>query len=198
MTVTKNERLSALVDNEADGFEVRRLLDELGRHEQDMALWERYHLIGDAVRGGLNRFARRRFADEVMARIDREPAPVAAGSAAGRRLVKPVAGMAMAATVAVAALVGFVNFADGPEPGLPVVAEAQTVVPPIDVRATPAADLGQVAAAGRVPGPAEPAMAPLEASDARIHSFIVNHAEHAAGRGLMPYVRVVGYESLAQ
>jgi sigma-E factor negative regulatory protein RseA len=41
-------------------------------------------------------------------------------------------------------------------------------------------------------------MAPLESSDARMHSFIVNHAEHAAGRGLMPYVRVVGYETPAQ
>ncbi|WP_018231176.1 sigma-E factor negative regulatory protein [Thioalkalivibrio thiocyanodenitrificans] len=193
MTVTKNERLSALVDSEAEGFEVRRLLDELARNEQDMALWERYHLIGDAVRGGLNHAARPGFADAVMARIADEAESV---PAVGRRLVKPVAGVAMAASVAVAVLVGVVNLTGGEDTVAPAVAEAESTVAPPAPRATPAADAGPVIASSTSRN--RPAMEPLEASDARIHSFIVNHAEHGAGRGLMPYVRVVGYETPAE
>jgi sigma-E factor negative regulatory protein RseA len=197
MTVTKNERLSALVDSEAEGFEVRRLLGELARNEQDMALWERYHLIGDAVRGGLSRAARPGFAETVMARIADEAEFVPAKGAAGRRFVKPVAGVAMAASVAVAVLVGVVNLTGGEDPAAaPAVAEAESTVPPPGPRAAPAADVGPVIASSTSRN--GPAMEPLEASDARIHSFIVNHAEHGAGRGLMPYVRVVGYESPAE
>jgi sigma-E factor negative regulatory protein RseA len=196
MTVTKNERLSALVDSEAEGFEVRRLLDELTRNEQDMALWERYHLIGDAVRGGLNHAARPGFADAVMEQIADEAESVPVAGAVGRRFVKPVAGVAMAASVAVAVLVGVVNLMGGEDPAAPAVAEAESTVPPPAPRAAPAADVGPVIASSTPRSP--PAMEPLEASDARIHSFIVNHAEHGAGRGLMPYVRVVGYEPPAE
>jgi sigma-E factor negative regulatory protein RseA len=197
MTVTKNERLSALVDSEAEGFEVRRLLDELARNKQDMALWERYHLIGDAVRGGLNHAARPGFADAVMARIADEAESVPVAGAVGRRLVKPVAGVAMAASVAVAVLVGVVNLTGGEDPAVPAVAEAENTIPPPAQRAAPAADAGPVIAASST-SRSRPALEPLEASDARIHSFIVNHAEHGAGRGLMPYVRVVGYETPAE
>ncbi|OOG27219.1 anti-sigma 24 factor [Thioalkalivibrio denitrificans] len=196
MAVTKNERLSALVDNEADSFEVRRLLDELGRNEQDMVLWERYHLIGDAVRGGLNRFAEPGFAERVMEQVAHESPPGVDSAVVGRRLVKPVAGVAMAASVAVAVLLGVVSFTGTEDAGLPAVAEAE-VAPPASPQAATVADAGSAPLSVRAHDNAA-LMTPMEAPDARIHSFIVNHAEHAAGRGLMPYVRVVGYESPAQ
>lgn len=198
MTVTKNERLSALVDDEADGFETRRLLDELSRNPEDLSRWERYHLIGDVVRGGLNRSARSGFAEGVMARIAHEPVPARAQPALGRSLVKPAAGLAMAASVAVAVLVGVVNLSGSPEAEPPLAAGGDaTGAPALAQRAAPAADIAPVAATTSVAG-ASRGSTPTEASDARLHSFIVNHAEHAAGRGLMPYVRVVGYESPAQ
>jgi sigma-E factor negative regulatory protein RseA len=50
-----NERLrqslSAVVDGEADAFELRRVLDELERDPELRAAWMRYHLIGSVIRG---------------------------------------------------------------------------------------------------------------------------------------------------
>jgi sigma-E factor negative regulatory protein RseA len=195
MTVTKNERLSALVDDEADGFECRRLLDQLGRNPDDLSRWERYHLIGDALRGGLRRRAKSDFAAGIMARIADEPVPVPATRTVGQRLVRPTAGLAMAASVAVAVLVGVVNVTGTPDADGPVVAEAGPAGAPTATRGVVQLSDATVATAAPV---APPALEPMEASDARLHSYIVNHAEHAAGRGLMPYVRVVGYESPAQ
>jgi sigma-E factor negative regulatory protein RseA len=194
MTVTKNERLSALVDDEADDFECRRLLDELGRNPDDLTRWERYHLIGDAVRGGLRRSANAGFAAGVMARIAHEPVPAPVIRTMGQRLVKPTAGLAMAASVAVAVLVGVVNVTGTPDADTPAVAEAGPAAAPAVARGVQVSDATVATATPLAP----PALEPMDASDARLHSYIVNHAEHAAGRGLMPYVRVVGYETPAQ
>lgn len=203
MTTTKNEYLSALVDDETEGFETRRMLDELGRNPEDMALWGRYHLIGDAIRGGVGRSASDDFASRVSAAIAAEPAlDVASPAVPGRSLFKPAAGFAMAASVAVAVLVGVMNLGGTPENVTPAPALAERATLP-----APAAEgvvrvsEGERLAAGITPAPREPVaqstrvMSRIESPDARLNSFIVNHAEHAAGRGLMPYVRVVGYET---
>lgn len=51
MTEKLRQSLSAAVDDEADAFELRRVLDELGRDSELRALWDRYHLIGSVMRG---------------------------------------------------------------------------------------------------------------------------------------------------
>ena len=51
MTEQLREALSAVVDGEADVFELRRVLDEVGRSPELAAAWTRYHLIGEHLRG---------------------------------------------------------------------------------------------------------------------------------------------------
>ncbi|WP_018953841.1 sigma-E factor negative regulatory protein [Thioalkalivibrio sulfidiphilus] len=198
MTATKNERLSALVDDEADSFEVRRLVDELGKHPEDLAQWGRYHLIGDAIRGGLSRSAPADFASRVSALIEQEPALTGVPHQASRGLLKPVAGVAMAASVAVAVLVGVMNVGGTPDNSLPAPVLADRSAPnqlaAQGIR--PVAEAERSVAISSVPVSREaPRLSRLETPDARLNSFIVNHAEHAAGQGLMPVVRVVGYET---
>ncbi|MCZ6617322.1 MAG: sigma-E factor negative regulatory protein [Gammaproteobacteria bacterium] len=43
--------LSAIIDGEADEFELRRVLDEIDKNEELRRTWERYHLIGSRLRG---------------------------------------------------------------------------------------------------------------------------------------------------
>ncbi|MFW5452936.1 sigma-E factor negative regulatory protein [Thioalkalivibrio sulfidiphilus] len=193
MTATKNERLSALVDDEADSFEVRRLVDELGKHPEDLAQWGRYHLIGDAIRGGLNRSAPPDFASRVSALIEQEPALTGVPQQVGRGLLKPVAGVAMAASVAVAVLVGVMNVGGTPETlPAPALAERPVSAP----LAMQVAEGERQLASGNAQRVREASgFSRLETPDARLNSFIVNHAEHAGGQGLMPYVRVVGFET---
>ncbi len=42
--------LSAVIDDEADEFELRRVLDEVDKNEELRSTWERYHLIGSRLR----------------------------------------------------------------------------------------------------------------------------------------------------
>ena len=51
MTEQLKEALSAVVDGEADVFELRRVLDEVGRSPELAEAWQRYHLIGEHLRG---------------------------------------------------------------------------------------------------------------------------------------------------
>ena len=44
MSEKLKESLSAVIDGEADEFELRRVLDEIGRNDQLALCWERYHV----------------------------------------------------------------------------------------------------------------------------------------------------------
>ena len=50
MSEKLRESLSANVDDEADEFELRRVLDEVNKNPELKAAWERYHLIGAVMR----------------------------------------------------------------------------------------------------------------------------------------------------
>lgn len=72
------QSLSAVVDGEADAFELRRVLDELDRDAQLRATWTRYHLIGSVMRGEHSAL-RGASADRL-----RQPIAVSAGRAGAR------------------------------------------------------------------------------------------------------------------
>lgn len=79
MTEQLRQSLSAVIDGEADAFELRRVLDELGRDAELRATWERYHLIGSVIRGERtvrSRSAARELAQRVPMAV-REAAPAA-------------------------------------------------------------------------------------------------------------------------
>lgn len=186
MNVSKNERFSAMVDDETQGFELRRLSDELLQTPEDLQRWERYHLIGDAMRGHLAPQLDQRFAQGIMAQLEQEPSIQAAPQRSRLRHAKPVLGFGMAAAVAVAVLVGLQNLVDGQNtypalgPGMAAETPEQQNIVPVFMTASP--------------NPFEVSPPVFHPNDARFNAYIINHAEHAGGRGIMPYVRVVGYE----
>lgn len=53
MTEGIKESLSALVDDEADEFETRRVIDEIARDQELSDKWHRYHLVRAVIRGTL-------------------------------------------------------------------------------------------------------------------------------------------------
>jgi sigma-E factor negative regulatory protein RseA len=48
-----NDRISALMDGELDEKSAAQLIEALTRDGEAVRTWRRYHLIGDAMRGGL-------------------------------------------------------------------------------------------------------------------------------------------------
>ena len=178
------EQLSALVDDELDDVE-RPLL--LGRLERDGSLRQvlgRYQLIGEAMRGA-GQVAALGVAERVRRALEQEDTLPETGKdhtkAAGLRWLKPVAGLAVAASVAVAALLVVTSVQQPTVDDVPPVASIPKGegVPPTQ-------------ASEEVWERIEPRI------DKRMAGYLVNHNEYAASRsvqGVMPYVRIVGYEN---
>jgi sigma-E factor negative regulatory protein RseA len=133
MSEKLKESLSAVIDGEADEFELRRVLDEMHRDEVLAGSWERYHVIGSVLRGerATVGIAMR---ERVWAELQADPDVVKGHVPGSLEIVagKPPAAepakrqwmpVAVAATVALAVVVGFAAYSGSDQAALsPVVA----------------------------------------------------------------------------
>ena len=125
MSEKLRESLSAVVDDEADEFELRRVLDELAKDPGLKASWARYHMIGTVLRGEYTRNAtglKERVWQELA--MDSLPDPQEQEPAESDALLNPAAGSAhrrrwlslgVAAGVAFLVVVGIGNLETGTE-----------------------------------------------------------------------------------
>lgn len=171
--MTMNEKLSAFVDNELSELEQRRLLVELDRDPALRAAWERYHLIGAALRRDLEQLA----PADLSARV----ADAIAGDAGHRprraltvTLGRALGGLAIAAAVATVAVLNFpLPFAPSKDTG--------NVATRVDAPTTAVAARGKSSSAATNP----------------LNAYLVEHNEFAptAGMGnMLPYVRTVKHD----
>lgn len=173
------EQLSALADDELSELESPLLL---GRMQRDAGLREclgRYQLIGEVMRGadasagmGIAQRVQRALADD---------APVIGSQSVSQkdRWWKPLAGMAVAASVALVAVLAVTTERDS-DNGVPVAAVTTYTTP----ETTLASDTPEPQHWERI----EPQV------EKRLSGYLVNHNEYAASRGVqgvMPYARVV-------
>ncbi len=193
MSEQLQEQLSALMDGELDPDGARFLLRRIAADADLKRRWERQHLARAALRRQAALPLPAGFAERVMAQVQAAPAPALAGR--WRGALRVVAGGAIAASVATAAL---------------MLAQQGTAPAPAPERAASAA-ASEVAAAQRLPVGndtllqsrpmlgAQPASATLggEAAfgvDPRLQSYLIRHYEAvgASGRGgVAPYVLLV-------
>lgn len=122
-------QLSAMVDEQLDAMETDLALRRLSRDGGLQARWERYHLISDALQGHLPDALDLSFAARIHQAIAAEPLP----QPVARPLpawYKPVTGFGLAASVALATLVGIsrMNPPDAPIVSAPLV--SSTTPPP--------------------------------------------------------------------
>jgi negative regulator of sigma E activity len=151
MSEILNEQLSALLDGELPPEETSLLLRRLGRETDLAARLTRYRLCGDVLRGERCQ-PRADFTMRVSAAIASEPALSAPRAAARRparaRWLRPLAGLAVAASVAVVAvLVLRLGAPDGGVPQAANVAGPAALVP-VPAAATPAAHHSRTLAQG--------------------------------------------------
>lgn len=109
MTDRLREQISALADNELPENEHELLLRRFAGERSLRLCWERYHLVGEAMRKTLPAVDTRGLADRVMASINQEAAPAAKAATGRSALGRAAAGFAVAVSVAVAAVVGLRN-----------------------------------------------------------------------------------------
>jgi sigma-E factor negative regulatory protein RseA len=173
------EQLSVLVDGE---FEERELEFAARRLAGDPVLkthWEAYHLISDALRNNLPDAIDPRFAERINAMLAAEKPLSTFTKPAVPSWYKPVAGLAVAASVGVLAVALWSLRPDGslPAGGSNLAANTAPVNPSVSL---------------------PPADNSAPDSRHRLNSYLANHNEYASMNsvnGVLPYVRIVGYES---
>lgn len=187
MSEQQRQHLSALVDGEIDPRLLGATASALEANAELKASWERYHLIGSALRSETIREEYRQIASRVSARIDEEPipfAPPAARPGARASRLGPFAGAALAASAAFFAVFAVPELFDtGPPPSE---SPGITQSPP----STPAKF--QLARSGQRWHLDEPAL------ETKLDHFLMNHQEHSPAssiKGFLPYATVVGYEA---
>lgn len=172
------EKLSALVDNELDELEERRVFTALENDAELRGTWERYHLVRAALRQDLEVVVAHGVVERVAARIATEHSSAAAFLR--RRATRWVGTLAIAASVAAMAITG-VQWLQQPTP-MPLATLAVNTPAPASVIRS-----GTTRWDTKEPGAAN-----------RLNAYLVEHDEYASSAGIggmMPYVRVVGYDN---
>ena len=170
------EQLSALVDDELTGSEHELLFRRIEQDEQVYQRLARYQLISDALQYHLPDRVDPGFSMRMKRLLGAEPA--LRGYPRLAALVRPVAGVAVAASVAVVAV-------------LSLQATHQDVPAPAESVAGLPAPQGYLPVRDVAPGVA------ATPADRKLDIYLVNHNEYAVSRGMrgmLPYVRLVGHE----
>ena len=187
-------QLSALVDEQLDAMEINLALRRLSRDSGLQARWERYHLISNALQGHLPDALDLTFAARIHQAIAAEPLPKPVAKPLPA-WYKPVTGFGLAASVALAALVGIrMNPPDVPSTAAPLVSTAAP--PPASFAAAPVRSMNVPLQVAALNSPVNPPAA--EPNAARLNSYLVNHNGYASMNsvhGMLPYVRMVGYQT---
>jgi len=185
MTDQQREHLSAFVDGEIDEPLLQPTISALEASSDLANTWERYHLIGQAMRGEAVRADYRKVSARVNARIAEEP--VTLKGTFGRRhrasRMGPFVGAALAASAAFFAVFAVPQlFNPGPSSPKPAVA-VSTPIPPHQF---------ELARSGQRWNLEEPRL------QSKMDRFLVNHQAYAPSsgiKGFLPYATVVGYEA---
>lgn len=172
-----HEQLSALVDDELAPAEHALLLKRLAQDADLQDRLARYQLISDGLQNHLPGHVDAGFHRRVRLALRDEPVPQT-GTGRLTSLFKPLAGVAVAASVAVVAVLSLQSIREEEPATVPAVA------------ATPAAD--DYIRTARAPRPVSGTGIAQE-----LDVYLVNHNEYAVNRGMqgmLPYVRLVGGE----
>ena len=188
MNEKKLEALSALMDGESFDSDAGSL-QGWTRDEGLRATWGRYHIMSDCLRGTLPRHLDPALANRIAMALRSEPAILAPDVVAPRPWLKPLAGMAIAASDATLAVVGIqISRTDTPGAGLGQSVANQSP-------ATSGGSGGQInlAAGNGVTRPLRPAD-PTSRADARLNRYLINYNEQRSNdtvQGMPPFVRVI-------
>ena len=189
MTDKLNEQVSALLDNELSDSEIASVLTELNHEHGLRQKWDRYHLIGDVMRGEPVQLRATEISDRVRHLVDSEPAIISKpkrGGMSSRKSfwTKPLAGAALAASVATVAVISAPGFLGLDEPARPqLTATNISTTTPVN---------RQNISGTRWKNLTEPS------HETRLNGYLVDHSEHASpgtGIGVMPYATFVGYDT---
>jgi sigma-E factor negative regulatory protein RseA len=184
MSTESREHLSCLMDGEISRETGRFLVRRLGADQELCATWARYHLVRDCLRHHEGGLASESLSSRVRQAIERESRPQPAGQTAW---LKPLVGMAVAASVALLAIVAV-------SPENPALQQAGDN--PVAAEAAPAFTSPQSFA----PAPVSQ-QASLAGGDNRMNAYLLRHLQatgSTGGKGFVTFVPIVITPVVAQ
>jgi sigma-E factor negative regulatory protein RseA len=173
MSEKTREHISCLMDGEVSRETSRFLVRRLGSDEELCATWTRYHLVRDCLRHGDGAFSE----EDLCNRVNRALADEAPARSARRFPVswlKPAAGAAIAASVALVAVFAVSPGGQAPQSAPAVASQAESFTSPQSLGSGPAAR--QASLAGGAP------------SNQKMNAYLLRHyqaAGHGNGRGFV-------------
>lgn len=196
------EQLSALLDDELSIDDISGTSARISSSDELRGTWDRYHLIGDVMRGEGVRLSGPSVADQVKLQLQSEPPILAAPKQpvardrSENRWLRPAAGAALAASVAVVAVYSLQS-PTGSSPVVPstrVVSVSDGISPgtSVSVNSDNAVRDNAVRSGTRWKNLSEPGL------ESRLNRYLVNHNEYASPggvNGFLPYTSFVSYDT---
>ncbi len=204
MSEDKMERISALMDGELDSRERNIAIENIELDPETKRSWQRYHIIGDTMRNTMPASVKPDLATRLNEMLEHEPtvlAPKRKNKFISRDFTKPLAGLAVAASVTAVAIFGIQNSNQQTpdlEGGAPDIAANGSQISPIDdnIGFAPITESSMV---NVIPSTVrtvkyEPVENTLEAK--RLNPYILNHNQvnsRMGVQGVSPNARLVGH-----
>ena len=184
------------MDGESDAGD-SRFIDELVQDRSARDTWWRYHLISDILKHDTVTLVHRDLSSRISADIHNEPAILAPKPDSGRNWIRPVAGLAIAASVAVVSILSIQQRDDeitGPPPQITqTVAQQvqQARIAPVTRQFNVPARLASVETLEEI--------IPSSRVNSRLNSYMLNYNEYRTTetrmQGMLPYVRIIAHEN---
>lgn len=198
MNVSKEELLSALLDDAAGDFERRRLLDELKKDDELGQTLSRYAFIGEAMRAGQGQrlSSGKSLLARIQAELDDEPAFEASNvvsmpthSAANQapatviKQVRTFRWLAMAATLAAVAMGAALFLQQPQQPSVQTAAALPATMP----SSTAVAEVASVDERIQQLGQVNPQTRDI------LKQYVAQHVKYASTTVIAPSIRAVSY-----
>ena len=183
MNESTKEQLSAFIDGEQNG---EHLLDKLTQDEEMKETWSRYHLIGDCLRDNLPDQISTHIPVNVKNALQHEPTILAPTKK--RFDIKPLVGMAIAASVA---MVAVLTLQTGNENG------AASIGSPTIANTDSQVESFNFSEPQILPAAVKQSDTPESIVNQRLNDYLMNHNGYRSNggvNGIMPYVRMVTIE----
>ncbi len=188
MTEQTREQISAIMDGEMDSKSCGTSI----KSAEFKQTWFRYHLISDCMHDRIASHVDLNLTQRISESIQAEPTILAPTPNSTSKYIKPLAGMAVAASVAAMAIIGFQQLQtpqqNTSQQSLPI---AQVQTPPPQLEYNVPVVLPDA-------GTARPVQVQMQ-SDMRINRYLLNHNEYRTTMGVggvSPHVRLIGTGSV--
>ena len=187
MNKDPNEIVSVVMDGDLSTVQHADHIHEIMHNDELRQKWHRYHLIRDVLQGHLVQDVDSELSTRITRALEDEPAILSPWVSKKSRFLKPVAGLAIAASVTAAVLLGV------------QVNNKQTVpdtTPAFASNTTPQVSQPVQFVSGN--SRSNTSATATSAGESPINRYLVNYNEFRANsgvRGMLPYVRIVGHET---